>query len=410
MAINSYETKNTYLTALVHFNSYLSNQNMTADSIISKLLKPKADVYVLLQGFVSYLAQMKLSPNSKRVVIRGVRSYLGFHGIDIIPSRFKARVKTFKVPREDAEALDIETIRKLLSSCNNRRLKAFLLCLASGGFRVKELCAVRHRDLDFNKSPTKVHVRAEYTKMRKSRDIYISDEATRHLKQWIAWQHREDKYRRIEYNVDNLVFAVQVDYTSPEGMYKSLNPEWHKVLESCGLNQMRDGMLRHAITLHAFRSFTKSQLADHVNSDYSEWALGHSASTYYKHTETERRKLYEKAMPYLTFLDFDAALDISQKDIKDQLNEQMLANLTQKQKVSELEAKIKDMEVQQKDIIQMFKEKLAAWEEYGSKTDEERKLEHEMELRKAFAPGKYKHVKLMEERDGKWQEILPLWE
>jgi hypothetical protein len=83
-------------------------------------------------------------------------------------------------------------------------------------------------------------------------------------------------------------------------------------------------------------------------------------------------------------------------------------------KVQELETKVKELEEGQKDMAQMYKEIIKSWEEgyreYVSKTDEERSMEREMKLRRAFPPGKYKYVKLVEERDGEWKEILPLKE
>lgn len=57
-------------------------------------------------------------------------------------------------------------------------------------------------------------------------------------------------------------------------------------------------------------------------------------------------------------------------------------------KVQELETKVKELEEGQKDMAQMFKERIAAYEqsyrEYASKTDEERSMEREMKLRRAF--------------------------
>lgn len=131
MAVNSEETKQAYLSALVHFNTFLVGRTQTADSIVTEMLRPKADVYVILQGFVSYLAPMKLAPSSKRGFVRAVRSYFGFQGIDIIPAKFKARVKMFKVPKGQGEALDIETIRIILnnrhdSSANNVACISFI--------------------------------------------------------------------------------------------------------------------------------------------------------------------------------------------------------------------------------------------------------------------------------------------
>jgi integrase len=55
--------------------------------------------------------------------------------------------------REDEEPLDARDIRNILFHCNNRRLKAYLLTLGSGGMRVVEALAIRIKDIDFSVSP-----------------------------------------------------------------------------------------------------------------------------------------------------------------------------------------------------------------------------------------------------------------
>jgi integrase len=98
-----------------------------------------------------------------------------------------------KAARKDEEAIDASDIRKILLACNNCRLKAYLLVLASGGMRAVEALAIRYRDVNFTINPTRVRIRKEFAKTRVSRDIYISDEATVFLKQWLDWKYREDR-------------------------------------------------------------------------------------------------------------------------------------------------------------------------------------------------------------------------
>jgi hypothetical protein len=43
-----------------------------------------------------------------------------------------------KVYREGEEAIDAKDIRNILLNCNNRRLKSYILVLASGGTRAVE--------------------------------------------------------------------------------------------------------------------------------------------------------------------------------------------------------------------------------------------------------------------------------
>ena len=103
---------------------------------------------------------------------------MAYHDIDVMPSKFKRKVKMPKSYREDEEPLDVSDIRKILLSCNNRRSKAYLLVLASGGMRAAEALAIRLKDIDFIVNPTKVHIRKEYSKTKTARDVSISDEAT----------------------------------------------------------------------------------------------------------------------------------------------------------------------------------------------------------------------------------------
>jgi hypothetical protein len=59
---------------------------------------------------------------------------------------------------------------------------------------------------------------------------------------------------------------------------------------------------RRQITLHSFRRFVKTTISDLGYSDYSEWFIGHSGSTYWRKKESEKAELFRKIEPYLTFL------------------------------------------------------------------------------------------------------------
>jgi hypothetical protein len=54
-----------------------------------------------------------------------------YYDIDIIPSKFKRKVKIPKTILEKQEPIDATDIRKILLSCNNRRLKASHRILAA---------------------------------------------------------------------------------------------------------------------------------------------------------------------------------------------------------------------------------------------------------------------------------------
>ena len=181
VARNSMKTVKSYTLALKHFQSFLKTKydsKYTLENIIKILLSPannEVNVYELLNDFISYLLSIKnektgngLSTNSITLYLAGVRSYLAYYDIDIVPSKFKRKVKLPKLYREDEEPLDNSDIRKILLACNNRRLKPFLLVLASGGMRASEGLAIRLKDINFSVSPTMIRIRKEYAKTRGS--------------------------------------------------------------------------------------------------------------------------------------------------------------------------------------------------------------------------------------------------
>lgn len=147
---NSKSTMETYTAGLLAFQKFLSldkDQKYTLATIIYSLQKNEIDLYVLLNNFVSYLMKAKhshygtpLSIHSINFYMTAVRSYLQFNDIDVVIAKFKRKVKMPKLYKEDEEALDAADIRKILLSCNNRRLKPFILVLASAGKSIRSVC------------------------------------------------------------------------------------------------------------------------------------------------------------------------------------------------------------------------------------------------------------------------------
>jgi integrase len=344
---NSIKTRKSYASALAHFQNFLNQKypGYNCETILKPLVENKINIYELLDSFVSYILMImtttktKISSKSITFYLAALRSYFAYYDIDVIPSKFRRKVKVPKITREDEQAIDVEDIRKILLSCHNRRLKAYLLILASGGLRALEGLAIRLKDLDFSASPTRVHIRKEFTKTKVSRDIYISDEATRFLKQWLEWKYNNERSsRNIKENNpdDDLIFTIS-DSKIPQSFYPKVVLEFQKLLKVVNMDERKEGMRRRKITLHSFRRFCKSVISNQVNQDYSEWFLGHSKSPYYTIKESERRGIYAtKCMKYLTFLDY-TTLDAAGKSIEAKLSEKDQEIQAMKEKMSEME-------------------------------------------------------------------------
>jgi integrase len=334
VARNSKNSKASYETGLKHFQRFLGSSSTYKDcnieSILTALQAGSANVYELLDGFVSYLMllsqQPPIAPTTVSLYTYALRSYVQYHDIDVNPAKFRRRVRLPKVAREDEEALDANDIRKILLACNNRRLKAYLLVLASGGMRASEALAMRYKDIDFTASPARIHIRKEYTKTKTARDIYISEEATAFLKQWLGWKYSKERVLRtgkrttITPMPDDLVFSPFIG-SNPNSIYHKIILEFRKLLEVVGLAERKENSLRRKITLHSFRRHAKSVISDAVNQDYSEWFLGHRKSPYYVKKQNELSEIYRtKCMRHLTFLDY-SAIELTGKEIEARLEE-----------------------------------------------------------------------------------------
>jgi integrase len=322
---NSVSSKNAYSCGLFHLNNFILRKysNYNCETILQPLLKNKINVYEFIEGFVSYLLETRIgmAPKSISLYVSALRSYFAYYDIDVIPSKFRRKVRLPKVHREDEEPLDVSDIRKILLSCNNRRLKTLILVLASGGMRVGEALAVRNKDLDLSVSPTKVHIRKEYSKTRVAREVYISLEATEYLKQWLEWKYKNPDRER-KFSEEDLVFTVYQS-KNPRSLYMKIWHEFERLLKIVQMDEKKEGGInqRRKITLHSFRRFVKTVISNQCGQDYSEWFLGHSKSPYWTLKEVGRREIYAtKCMKYLTFLDY-SALEITGKNIESKLLE-----------------------------------------------------------------------------------------
>jgi integrase len=348
IARNSLRSKKAYSSGLSILQNFLNAeeqkqkyQRCNCETIIQPLLENKVNVYELLVSFVSYVlaAKPEITPRTLSLYLVAIRSYLAFYDIDVIPSKFRRRVKVPKLYKEDEEPIDASDIRKILLNCSNRRLKSYLLILTSSGMRAVEATAIRLKDIDFSTNPTKIHVRKEYTKTRSARDVYISDEAAQYLKQWIDWKQRLRSDQGRTFNQEDLVFSIYSINKEPNpcNLYVKLIYEFQKLLAAAGMAERKESGIhkRRKITLHSFRRFCKSVISNQVSQDYSEWFLGHSKSPYYTLKESERREIYAtRVMKYLTLLDYNV-LEVTGKNIE--------AKLTEKEKEIQLLQKHQEM-------------------------------------------------------------------
>ena len=162
-------------------------------------------------------------------------------------------------------------------SCNNRRVKAYLLVLASSGLRANEATALRLSDVDFSVSPTRIHILDSKTKV--ARHVFISEEVTKFLNEWLDWKYRKRRMKQLTpvRKPDDRVFSkanFSKNPISPKGLYFKINEEFHNILKSVEMDERKEGMLCRKVTLHSLRRFVYTTMCNTVDQAYAEDFLG----------------------------------------------------------------------------------------------------------------------------------------
>jgi integrase len=223
-----------------------------------------------------------------------------------------------KVIRKNKEALSKDDVIDILNACSHIRLKTYVMLLAATGFRAVESLSIRIKDLHLGSQPAKIFVRGDYTKTKTDRYIFLTEEVAMQLKQFMEYKyrsrricHKDDRgktiteYRTPDRNDNDLVFAVYQDREKPDPrmIYFDLAKSFGKTLDRMGkgIREYGNGN-RRQITLHSFRRFVKTTISDLGHSDFSEYFIGHSGSTYWRKKESEKAEIFRKIEPYLTFL------------------------------------------------------------------------------------------------------------
>lgn len=299
------------------------------DSFFVLLSDKELDVYHALAEYHVDLKQRNISNSTIICRVTTAKNFLEYNDVSVSGTKFKLKVSLPKQSHGDIEALNKEIIRKILIACNNdKRLQTYILCLASTGMRASEALSVRLMDIDFKSS--KIRLRAQFTKTKRPRFVYMTKECLEHMKNWKEYRERarrvvgRDGIPKIvekPFAQDDLFFSTgRRELSSSPYLYHTVHECFAQLLDSNGFKTRTEDGKRRQFTLHSFRRFVKSTISDLGYQDYSEWFIGHAGSTYYRKTEAEKLDIFKKIEPYLTFLDY-STLEAQGQDTQTQLEQ-----------------------------------------------------------------------------------------
>ena len=300
------------------FRIFLKEKHNCNEIQLSHRIENKElDVYKVLNEYVIFLDKKGIKPKTIRLWFTVVKGYFTHLQVEVFSEKCKQVVKLPKIRRVKKEALTKEVLVKLLRNLDAKLETAVLVATASG-MRIGEIAGLKLSDIEFNRDPVKINIRAETSKSREDRETYLTNEASEALKDYLTryfgWKEDstnsqlqdlrifgrtsklriDDKRSRLPHSDEQLSNAVLLQ--------KTLHRRIAKVPE---LNRLaRNG--RKVIHFHAFREYFYTTVSNVSGSNFAHALMGHHEylDTYYALSEKQQIKLYQKATPYLTISDY----------------------------------------------------------------------------------------------------------
>lgn len=344
---NNTITANNYRNHLRKLGWFVRDRyNLTLDQFLAKIIKnqqkapqdaePSLLPHNVLSKFLSYInTELDISQSHKRMLIVTAKQYLLWNDVEISESKMQAKVKLPKVVKKKKTPLSVQSIREIILASGDIRLRTYIHFLAATGCRATEGLSIRICDLELDAIPPRANIRGEFTKTKVDRFVYLTKELAQVLRDWLDYKYRErrtiiKKDGRMESSKatplrqkNDLVFSqahfseMDVD---PHTLYYQFSRKYGELLDRIELGDLEDNKQRRKLTLHSFRRFVKTTIANLGYSDYSEWFIGHAGSTYWTSPDKEKAATFVKIEPYLTFLNY-SELEAIGSDVQTKIQE-----------------------------------------------------------------------------------------
>ena len=267
--INNYNTEKTKEAALTSYKAILSylDRNKQAESELIHSMNSSEDAkYHRLSEMVNEVSE-HVEPASVKQYYNFWKGYLRFvHGIKIYNEDAKYFVKPPKNIKRIREPLTKETIKELCKDSDEIR-RAEYLVLSSSGMRMTEFLNSSKENFDLDSGVVKVA--GKLTKTKVQRTTFISKEAV------------------------SAIDKVGDEFWQTRTYHQEATYFW-RLRERLNFTDRYDDSIVHKITLHSFRSFTRTQ-AGKINHDFGEQLIGHKR--YVRLTDGEMSDYYRKLEP-----------------------------------------------------------------------------------------------------------------
>jgi len=206
----------------------------------------------------------KHGARSVETIITYVKAFYEEYGqIDFSERKFKRMVKLPKQINVELYPLSRDEIKLIVNRVMPKR-KALYMIMKDTGLRIREAMLIKKGDFDFNSTPVSLYIPPNHDKTNSTNQTrYITRETVGFVEAY-ANNKSDDEYLFIK-SADNIIELCQNESVL-----------FSRARKLVGLNERYEHNNRHKITLHSFRSFCATILADKYGEEFAHGYIGHS--------------------------------------------------------------------------------------------------------------------------------------
>jgi integrase len=355
ISITKESSRNEHRIRLISFEKFvkekyktLVNNNFVLNRLVGerkKAIGKKIYVYSFLAEYCEYLKHLNPTISRKRVelCLHTIRQCLNLATDGLINNDvYKLKVKNLPNKEKNMKTrLDYEDVVNIILTINNDlRLRTMVMLLAGSGLRVMEAIRTKYKYIQWDTKPPVINLPAEVSKTGVERNIILTGEMLKMLKEWIAYKYRfrkivrknddgkisVDEYVKPNDIDESYIFKVRSDKTMDnyKFIYKEFQAAFKDVVEKTQLGK-KFGNGRNSVTLHSLRWFTQTTIERATKRDVvSYFWIGKEQKNYQWEPDSKEEliELYNLVEPHLTFIDSKIINQNQQKQL-DYLNQKI---------------------------------------------------------------------------------------
>ena len=285
-------TKKTYKIALTRYLEILFDTKIPREQLDSAWENYLTDITRTGDSLSHFAHKAKtiyhLSPKTTRLYGQIAVMYMKEADISI-PGKAVRNLRT-QTPVNRPISREAELSKEILQTLIDNadlRLKTEILLAVSSGMRIGEILSFKVHDINLNTNPAEIHLRAEITKNKTARTVFISREAAVSLRLWL--KHRD-------------TIRTKDDRCFPFARSTEI-AKFKKLLERCSLLETDEQTHRTTIHFHLFRKYFLTEFKLAASAEVAEELAGHTgylSESYRRLTKKAMQEEYLKAEASLT--------------------------------------------------------------------------------------------------------------